>query len=160
PWESPVLELLSNNVLIDPKTGKFRMWYSCFIRHFYKPLNAEVESTYVLYAESDDGVNWVKPNLGLHDYKGSKANNISAVGEGCGIGFAGVMEDPEDPNPNRRFKLLAHGTVGIEHGTVIYFSPDGLKWTPCPHNPVLYARVDCGDSPTIMGCRDPRTGRF
>ena len=28
------------------------------------------------YAESDDGISWRKPDLGIHEYKGSKNNNI------------------------------------------------------------------------------------
>ena len=28
------------------------------------------------YAESDDGIHWRKPKLGICDFKGSKANNI------------------------------------------------------------------------------------
>ena len=28
------------------------------------------------YAESDDGIHWRKPNLGLYEFQGSKANNI------------------------------------------------------------------------------------
>ena len=38
-----------------------------------------------LYAESDDGINWEKPSLGLQEWKGSKDNNlvrISTNGDG------------------------------------------------------------------------------
>ena len=94
PWESPVLEALSNNVIHDPRTGRFRMWYNCFIRQWYDAMNMEVESQYVLFAESDDGVDWHKPALGIYEHGGSADNNICANAEGCGIGWAGVLEDP------------------------------------------------------------------
>ena len=34
------------------------------------------------YAESKDGINWTKPNLGLFEWKGSKENNIVWLGKG------------------------------------------------------------------------------
>ena len=160
PWESPVIQMLSHNVIRDAATGRLRLWYNCFIRQWYAPCNMEVESSFVLYAESDDGIHWTKPPLGLYEINGSSQNNICLMAPGCGAMWPGVLEDPREEDPARRFKLLAHGSVGPDHGIVIYFSPDGTRWTAYPHNPVMYARVDCGDSHCIMGCRDPRTGRF
>lgn len=160
PHESPVLQTLSNNVIFEPETGKFRMWYSCFERRWYEPLQMEVESCFVLYAESSDGVKWEKPELGLFEAGGTKKNNICLKAEGCGIMWAGVMLDREAEDPAERYKLLGHGTVGKDHGVVVYFSPDGIHWTAHLHNPVHYARVESGDSHTLMPTRDPRSGRF
>jgi len=159
-WESPVIELLSSCVLFDEKTRKFRMWYQCFVRKWYQPCNMEVESCFVLYAESDDGINWIKPDLGLYELNGSSRNNICLMDQGCGVMWAGVLEDDQENNPDKRFKMFAHGTTGKDHGEVVYFSPDGIHWKPYQHNPVLYTRVDTGDSHSLMGCRDPKTGRF
>lgn len=159
PWESPTLQMLSNNVIYDAQRKRFRLWYSCFRRQWYDACDMEVESCCLLYAESVDGVEWTKPDLGLYEAQGSKHNNICLSPPGQGIMWAGVMEDPHD-RPERRFKLLGHGSTGKDHGVAVYFSPDGIHWTPGDSNPVLYARVDCGDSHTLMGCRDPRTGRF
>ena len=160
PWESPVFEILSNCVIYDEESKKFRLWYQCFIRQWYEPLNMEVESAFVLYAESEDGINWIKPNLGLYELKGSKDNNICLMAPGCGMMWPGIVEDDRETNPEKRFKMLGHGTVGKDHGVVVYFSPDGIRWKPYEYNPVFYSRIDCGDSYTIMGCRDPKSGRF
>lgn len=160
PWESPVVQMLSHNVIHDPETGLFRLWYNCFERKWYEPCGMEVESSFVLYAESTDGVNWDKPSLGLHEVEGTKDNNVCLTAPGCGVMWPGVMEDPDERDPARRYKLLGHGTVGPDHGIVVYFSPDGIDWTEYPHNPVLYARIDCGDSHCLMGQRDPRSGRY
>jgi hypothetical protein len=47
--------------------------------------------TAFLYAESGDGVSgWVKPNLGLAEWKGSTANNIVNIG-GMTTGVRGVF---------------------------------------------------------------------
>jgi len=159
PWESPVVQALSNNVIYEPDTQMFRMWYNCFSRQWYAPCNMEVESSYVLYAESRDGIHWIKPSLGIYDH-GEKKSNICLIADGCGVMWPGVMRDLEERDPARRYKLLGHGTVGKDHGVVTFFSPDGIHWKSYAHNPVLYSRVDCGDSYTLMGKRDPKTGRF
>src|SRR5690348_6304374 len=44
--------------------GRFRMWYTCWTRDGNKPR--------VAYAESDDGVAWEKPRLGVREFNGSK----------------------------------------------------------------------------------------
>jgi len=160
PWESQVLHMMSNNVIYDKKSGKFRFWYGCGTRRWYEPCDMEVQSVYMLYAESDDGVHWAKPNLGLYELNGSKNTNICLMAPGCGAMWAGVLEDDRETNPERRFKMLGHGSVGKDHGVVVFFSPDGLHWKPYEYNPVLYSRIDCGDSYTLMGCRDPKSGRF
>ena len=47
--------------------GKFRMWY-VGTRNSSKPR--------VCYAESDDGLQWERPELGICEFGGNKNNNI------------------------------------------------------------------------------------
>lgn len=47
--------------------GKFRMYYYCI---------ADGEKTKTCMAESDDGLHWTRPSLGLVEWQGSKDNNI------------------------------------------------------------------------------------
>jgi hypothetical protein len=47
--------------------GTLKMWYRA---------TGENGVTYVAYAESNDGFTWRRPDLGLVDYCGSKANNL------------------------------------------------------------------------------------
>ena len=58
----------------------FRMYYR---GHRYivddKPLR-QAQSEVVCYAESPDGIRWIKPNLGLFEWQGSKENNIIWLG--------------------------------------------------------------------------------
>ena len=73
-------------------------------------------------AKSRDGVAWERPDLGLVEYNGSKHNNLLDVpGEPSG-NVNLVLEDPEDPDPGKRFKMLS--------GKDSYFSADGLRWRP------------------------------
>ena len=68
--------LLYGTVIKEGDT--FRMWYIAWPQpdkrfkneQYYRP---------VAYAESRDGVTWVKPELGLVEFRGSKANNLVRI---------------------------------------------------------------------------------
>ncbi len=111
PWEGKCV-LLYGGVVRDPEGGKFRMWYLAWGKHVGQP-------SFVCYAESDDGLRWTKPRLGLRSYRGSKQNNIVMDG----WSQTTVLHDPDDPDPSRRYKavLRLNGTRG-------FLSPDGLRW--------------------------------
>ncbi len=59
PWEAAVGD--NPCVLYDARLHKFRMWYGNFSLTNYFTHNGP--SYYMAYAESDDGVNWIKPRL-------------------------------------------------------------------------------------------------
>jgi hypothetical protein len=110
--------------------GKFRMWYVAFDDDTKnKVASARWRAA---YAESDDGVKWTKPNLGLVGYGGNRSNNLILT-DPAPLGFVNlkVLADPEDPNPKRRYKISTH--VYFRHhtrlGTLAPFaSADGLRW--------------------------------
>lgn len=89
-----------------------------------------VSQMMVAYAESDDGVNWRKPALGLVEMDGSTANNVVLRGdidryaEG-----ACVFVDPTAP-PAERYKMLHRGRTPF--GLRGACSGDGLSWTMYP----------------------------
>lgn len=111
---------------------KYRLWYVAFD----DDSNNKVASSRwrAAYAESADGLNWVKPNLGLVKFHGSKDNNLLDMG-GQSWGFVNlkVLKDDADPDPTRRYKMTTH--VYYRHtrrlGTLLPFvSADGLIWKP------------------------------
>ena len=55
------------------------------------------------YAISHDGVAWNKPELGLHEFQGSRRNNLISPDEWNGGGYFNVFKDPRDPDPGRRY---------------------------------------------------------
>jgi hypothetical protein len=155
PWEAR-FDNLSPNVVWDPALERYRCWYSPFIvdqRTTTTPPELRRKINYmavlparrelgICYAESDDGIRWRKPELGLVEFEGSRRNNLVARMQGeCGI-----FLDAHESNPERRYKLVAHG-----RGTLLTrFSPDGIHWrdpVPCPeiqtagdtHNNALWA---------------------
>ncbi len=144
PWEGPDMRLAW--VIFDHRLGKFRMRYSSGVFRaagrdetgeiIVKGENDEESAKRVVCeAFSDDGVNWVKPELGLVEFEGSTANNIlpeSAL-------YYYLFEDLHDPDPARRYK--AQVRTGSYDGTGMtfdmFFSPDGYTWTPYAGNPTI-----------------------
>ncbi len=101
------------------RAAPLRMWY----------LASDGKLRCQCLAESQDGITWTRPTLGLiADSTGSKDNNIVVAPEthsGYKEGFAPVR-DPNPRDPQRRYRSLFAGTGGGVHGA---WSPDGVRWT-------------------------------
>lgn len=124
PWEIPSV-LLSGSVIYDPRRteDRFRMWHLCYTpKHDAKFSGFKSKEGCIAYAISADGLYWIRPALGLHEYQGSKDNNIVIIGP---YGFPGVIFDPRDTDPGRRYKAHAR----TSRGHTAYFSPDGIHWS-------------------------------
>ena len=74
-----------------------------------------------LYAESDDGINWTKPDLGIFTFNGSPANNIIWDLHG-----ASVFIDRDEEDPDKRYKAI--GFCRRYRGIFLITSPDGIHW--------------------------------
>ena len=81
--------------------------------------------------ESQDGIHWTRPNLGLFEWEGSKDNNIvmyEAADHSEFHDFSPFIDTNPNAKPQARYK-----TVGLalgSEGLFAYQSPDGLHWTP------------------------------
>lgn len=122
PWEN---HLISFFLTVREEQGKLRMWYVC--RDGYGTPGSQAN---LAYAESTDGINWVKPELGLYEYHGSKANNLLGLHSLEGV----VFQDPRQP-PEERYTFVStgkpHSSSKSEVGAIglyRYYSPDGLRW--------------------------------
>ena len=109
-------------------------------------VNAGTHGQFCCYAESDDGIHWRKPALGLHEFQGSKANNIVMVREQVGNaisepGEPAVFKDenPDTPADSRYKALLPANRLPADHrrGLLAFKSPDGLHWSPMSDKPIL-----------------------
>ena len=112
---------------------RYRMYYRGhrYIVDGKKLRQAQAEVT--CYAESPDGIRWVKPNLGLFEWKGSKENNI--VWRGIGVhNFGPLIDQNPDCPPDARFKAVG-GTVRT--GLHAFKSADGIHWTPMHDEPIF-----------------------
>jgi len=137
--------------------GKFRMWYVAIdepsVQEFHKARGMAGLQSRVALAESSDGVHWVKPNLGLVEYRGSKANNL--VDMEPGVLWPSILYEPGDPDPAKRYKMVFKATGGRLKGLLdrysgfdylvsplCAYSPDGLHWRLAPQNPPLKGNME------------------
>lgn len=109
PWEQLMISFF---LTVRDEGGKLRMWYIC---------RDKANQPNLAYAESQDGVNWNKPNLGIAEYAGNKDNNLVGLTSLEGTPFI----DPNAPAEERYGYITNIGSSG---GLVRYHSPDGLHW--------------------------------
>lgn len=109
PWEG--IFTFFTTVIKDGKT--FRM--------YYRSESPGSAFSPICYAESEDGIHWRKPELGLVDIAGSKANNAVMNHPRC---FSPFLDTHPACPPEERFK--ANAEVG--KGLAGYVSADGIHW--------------------------------
>ena len=160
PWEASIAAY--NTVIEDG--GRYRMWYD-----FIPPEDDPSGITRgVAYAESSDGVHWDKPEIGLVEIGGSKANNVviprlpdAPRGETEG---GTVLLDPNpDCRPGERYKfwtkIRAIPEEDVARGMVGQFwqmySDDGIYWNVYPKDTEL---VPCDTQNVPLW--DDRLGRY
>ena len=128
--------------------GKFRLWYAA-ASDLPRP-RPDVPRWRPAYAESLDGITWTKPKLGLVEHAGGKDNNLLPI-DPPELSFLNlkVLHEPDDPDPERRYKMTAHVFFTKERrlGTLVpFFSPDGYRWkTARPVRPVLGTEIGKDD---------------
>lgn len=162
PWEHRRIPY--GSVLWFPQEKKFKCWYLAmniydsrpgfrgYRKEHHVPIN---EAAFICYAESDDGLTWTKPELGIHEFRGSKQNNIVLVSPGTHFDSTSVMYLPHDPQwPYRMMTFIGRWPYkeelvkqqwgdpppfGIQrHGHYAFGSKDGLHWQELSNNePVL-----------------------
>lgn len=119
----------------DPETGKYQAWYQAYQQT--RPEDKSLRCV-VAYAESEDGLTWVKPDLGLFSFYEIEQTNIVLVGAGndaYGDRYGcSVFVDDHDPDPGHRYKMLHYDwetgdKADLGAGIQLAYSPDGIHWT-------------------------------
>lgn len=146
PWEESLI--MGGTVRLESDRG-YRMWYQGYGRGTY--LN--------LYAESEDGLRWVKPILGQYeDFEGSVQNNIFLSRLALRSEDRRPPKTNQDHNPNvlytphlgpeRTYTVLsydyARSGYAAYDGYFLAFSPDGVHWSDGPQDPVIPGHADVG----------------
>jgi len=86
----------------------------------------------VCYAESDDGIHWRKPNLGIVQFDGSTQNNIIWDGVGCHC-FVPFKDANPACKPQEKYKAFGQHGAGL----ITYKSADGIHWSIMSKEPVI-----------------------
>jgi hypothetical protein len=110
---------------------RYRMWY--YAVHYGEARDPHLGNLVegpTCYAESEDGIHWVKPVLRQVAWRGSLENNVIALKHAHSEGVH-VIKDTEDPDPARRYKLVYnYRPEGRKFWTIrTAASPDGFRWT-------------------------------
>ena len=137
----------------EPWEGNATAYHSVFqdddlYRMYYRAWRLTVDSARLqqgtvslCYAESQDGLHWTKPKLGLHEFQGSTANNIvistqMAAAHQARVGGPAVFRDTNpDAMPGAKYKtfLISQSPLGMRP----YASPDGIHWSPLTDGPTI-----------------------
>lgn len=117
PWEGK----FSAYATVLDDDGLYRMYYRGLPR-----ANGDADAV-TCYAESRDGVNWVKPNLGLFEVEGTKDNNVVIAVNAHARGFSPFIDTRPGVPASERYKAIA----GVEtKGLLAFVSSDGIRWKP------------------------------
>ncbi len=121
------------------KDGKiYRMYYKAWQIFPTQKDDSKVADTHPLfccYAESHDGINWRKPELGLFEFQGSKANNIVMISGKSGdvkvnAGHPAAFKDENpDAASDALYKAFFRASDANGPGLLPFKSPDGIHWT-------------------------------
>lgn len=110
----------------------YKMYYRGGDRREGKSTHPEV----TCYAESDDGVTWRKPDLGLCAFGGSRANNIILGDDPATHSFTPFFDTRPDCPPEQAYKALGSSEDG-RCGLLAFASADGVNWSRLANEPVI-----------------------
>ena len=124
--------------------GLCRAWYRCTP----EPDTNSTAKSLTAYVESDDGISWRKPSLGLVEFQGSTDNNLVCDDPDL-VNFAPFKD--EDAPPVERYKA-----IGRRGKIFTAVSPDGLHWTKHPEPVQTEGPFDSNN----IAFLDPWTGNY
>ena len=132
PWESGNARsgIGIYNTLFEDE-GTFKLYYDAGDMSGELDVDEDLGTQRVLaYAESTDGVNWIKPNIGTVTYRGSRENNLVYdldASPGRDAHGATVFKDSSAPE-DERYKIVSIGSYEGRFCIYGVVSPDGFKW--------------------------------
>ena len=143
PWDRGGVSYMT----VFPDGGRFRGWYRCDCE---VPIRDDRRLPLIACAESDDGVHWEKPSLGVVEFDGSTDNNL--VWRGPGNNLSLFRDDGPGVPADERYKGIVRTS-----DLLALVSADGLRWRLRREAPIHTERPF--DSHNIV-FRDPFRGDY
>ncbi len=108
--------------MVKAPGGPFQLWYTVIEPRWHMHL---------AYAESEDGIEWRKPELDLFRYEGRKTNIVFSENPHG----AAILYDDADPRPDWKYKMVC----GADPTSFVYayHSADGIHWLPASPEPII-----------------------
>jgi hypothetical protein len=162
PWEGNSSGAYAT-VFVDE--GRYRLYYQACQQVLKGEPPAHPFS--MCYAESTDGIHWVRPKLGTFEFNGSKENNIVWLGVGA-EGLSPFKDANPSCAPDARYKAIGAGQVNGANVLVALQSADGLHWSLMQKDPLAVSGAfdsqnlafwDAQRSEYRLYARDFRDGR-
>ena len=131
PWEGPAsgvgLQVLKDGDL-------YRMYYVGF---------TEEGNRRTCYAESDDGIEWRRPDLGIIEFRGSAENNILMEAE-TGWNLCAFIDGHPEPRYPQRYKGITRTAGRIDGRAALrgFTSDDAVHWQRLDKDPLIMAPPD------------------
>lgn len=155
PWESA----FAGAATILREADGFRMYYRGNCGHDGLGDGHPDEATCVI--QSADGIHWHRPDLGLVEVAGSRANNVIFTGDPpFSANFAPFIDTNPDAPPDERYKAIAgfgdrmtmftSGNLTPDRSGIFGFvSADGIHWTKVSDKPIFNEGKRSYDSQNI-----------
>ena len=126
PWEGD--GCIFHNIIND--NGLYRIYYTGYtmITSAEMAEQVGVPEVRICYAESYDGLNWIKPKLSIREFNGSKENNIildSTDNNSFDVFYVYIDENPSCPAEEK------YKGIGVDVGIIglfCFFSSDGINF--------------------------------
>jgi len=112
-------------------------------RMYYRAARPAEHHSMTCYAESRDGIVWVKPEVGVVEVNGSSRNNVILFE---GDTFCPFIDDRPGVPAEERYKA----NVEVKEGLVGFVSSDGIRWRRLPGVLVPRSLPNHFDSQNVM----------
>ena len=116
------------NIFRDPVLRRYRCYYTVLLETEEGKAGTKTERgsgliTALAYAESEDGLHWERPALGLVEFRGGRENNLLRLyAHGSSLFY-----DYSEERADRRYKLFTRDDRNPV-GMCVAFSEDGLRF--------------------------------
>ncbi len=124
-------EVNSSYVHFFEDDGIYRMYYIAWDKEKFisQTSDADDKKLRCCYAESKDGLNWTKPDLGIYEFHGNKKNNIIFMADWLDNFYVFKDTNPACPS-EEKYKAIVKDNYFERHGLTSYFSADGVNFRP------------------------------
>lgn len=130
PWEG----IVSGYVTVLEENGRFLLYYRGRPSTSHADASEEAREVSCV-AESQDGVHWTRPNLGLFEVAGTRDNNVFLVEpKTVTHNFCPFIDRRPGVPTDQRFKAVGGTGAG---GLFGYASADGRHWRPVRSTPLI-----------------------